>query len=154
MRTSLATSLCGKRTTMPRVHQVASAMRLFDASNVNGLSGGRSPEAPQPVHDVDSRGACARLPQRHLTCGRLRGAAVQHCCCLDSAACQPHSVADFIIVKICLWLTRVPHREVLTARSTSLGKVLHCLSVFTGRCFWLLAVCSHFVYTIKVAFCG
>ena len=135
---------------MPQVHQVASATRSFDALNIGGLSGDRSPEAPQPVHDVDSRGACARLPQRHLSCGRLRGAAVQHCCCLDSAACPSHSVADFIIVKICLWLTRVPHRKVLTARRTALGKVLHCSSVFTRSFFWLLAVFSHFVHTFKL----
>ena len=67
---------------------------------------------------------------------------------------RSHSVTDFIIIKICLWLTRVPHRDFLTARSTSLGKVLHCLYAFARTCFLLLAVCSHFGYTFKVAFCG
>ena len=97
--------------------------RSLDASIAKNLS----------VHVVDSRGACARLPQRHLSCGRLRGAAVHHCCCLDpSAACPSHSVADFVIVKICLWLTRVPHREEYFCWTR--------ISLFVGICWELFFV--------------
>ena len=120
--TVLATTLCGKRTAMPHADRM-NCTRSFNASIAKNLS----------VHVVDSRGECARLPRRHMSCGRLRGAAVHHCCCLDpSAACPSHSVADFVIVKICLWLTRVPHREEYFSWTR--------ISLFVGICWELFFV--------------
>ena len=118
--------------------------RSFDASNVDSLSGDRSPETPQPVHVVDSRGACARLPRRHLSCGRLRGAAVHHCSCLDPQR----------LVRRTLWLISSSSKSVsgCTAKSTSLRQEFHCVSVFAGKCFLLLAVCFAIVFLTRPSF--
>ena len=74
------------------------------------------------------------LQQRQLSCERLRGPAVQHCCFLDPSAAWPmHYVNYRMGVEICSWLTRVLHRHQETSMTSPLVGLLQIVKAVALR---------------------